>query len=116
MKKTIAQALQILQQGGIIAIPTETVYGLAVDASNPTAIQACAMATEDAAARGAMERYLAELRYVAPTLSGSDIMALGVPEGPLVGKALEALLSARLDGEVLTRLDEERLVRDRRGQ
>jgi tRNA nucleotidyltransferase (CCA-adding enzyme) len=83
---------------------------------HPTAIQACAMATEDAAARGAMERYLAELRYVAPTLNGSDIMALGVPEGPLVGKALEALLSARLDGEVLTRLDEERLVRDRRGQ
>lgn len=83
---------------------------------HPTAIQGCAMATGDAAARGAMQRYLAELRYVTPTLNGSDVMAMGVPKGPLVGEALEALLGARLDGEVLTREDEERLVRDRVGQ
>ena len=82
---------------------------------HPIAIQGCAMATEDDVAIGAMERYLSELRYVAPTLNGSDIMALGVPEGPLVGEALEALLNARLDGEVLTREDEERLVLDRLG-
>lgn len=83
---------------------------------DPTAIQGCAMATDAAAATGTMERYLVELRHIAPELNGSDIMALGVPEGPLVGEALEALLSARLDGEVLTRQDEERLVRDHLGQ
>jgi tRNA nucleotidyltransferase (CCA-adding enzyme) len=83
---------------------------------HPTAIQGCAMATNDDAARGAMEKYLAQLRQVAPTLNGSDVMALGVPEGPLVGEALQALLSARLDGEITTREDEERLVRDRLGQ
>jgi tRNA nucleotidyltransferase (CCA-adding enzyme) len=82
---------------------------------HPTTIQSCAMATDDDTARGVMERYLAELRYVAPTLNGSDVMALGVPGGPLVGEALEALLSARLDGEITTREDEERLVRDRLG-
>lgn len=29
----------ILKQGGLVAIPTETVYGLAADATNPRAIQ-----------------------------------------------------------------------------
>lgn len=32
------KAIQILQDGGIIAIPTETVYGLAVDATNIDAV------------------------------------------------------------------------------
>lgn len=30
---------QILKQGGLVAIPTETVYGLAADAWNPTAVE-----------------------------------------------------------------------------
>lgn len=34
----IRQAAQLLQAGGIVAIPTETVYGLAADAENPTAV------------------------------------------------------------------------------
>lgn len=34
----IDRALQTLRSGGLVAIPTETVYGLAADASNPTAV------------------------------------------------------------------------------
>lgn len=33
-------ALTILRQGGIVAVPTETVYGLAADAANPDAVAA----------------------------------------------------------------------------
>ncbi|MCW5752402.1 MAG: threonylcarbamoyl-AMP synthase [Alphaproteobacteria bacterium] len=36
----IAEAAQILQQGGLVAIPTETVYGLAADATNGRAVAA----------------------------------------------------------------------------
>jgi L-threonylcarbamoyladenylate synthase len=39
MDSSIQQAVKILQQGGLVAMPTETVYGLAADASNPQAIQ-----------------------------------------------------------------------------
>lgn len=78
----------------------------------PAAIEGSAIGTDDTTARANMERYLAELRHVAPLLNGGDIMALGLPEGPKVGEALETLLNARLDGEVSTRDDEERLVRD----
>ena len=33
------QALAVLRAGGLVAIPTETVYGLAADASNPAAVR-----------------------------------------------------------------------------
>ena len=32
-------ALERLEQGNVVAIPTETVYGLAADATNETAIK-----------------------------------------------------------------------------
>ncbi|MGA1343034.1 MAG: L-threonylcarbamoyladenylate synthase [Hyphomonas sp.] len=36
--RTIVRAAEILQQGGLVAIPTETVYGLAGDAASPEAV------------------------------------------------------------------------------
>src|ERR1041384_3422868 len=39
MKITKAQAVKILYRGGVIAIPTETVYGLAADATNEKAVE-----------------------------------------------------------------------------
>lgn len=38
MKAEIAKAVQLLQQGRLVAFPTETVYGLGADASNPHAV------------------------------------------------------------------------------
>lgn len=35
----VTHACQILRQGGVVALPTETVYGLAADATNPTAVE-----------------------------------------------------------------------------
>ncbi len=35
----IETAVQVLRAGGLVAIPTETVYGLAADASNPDAVR-----------------------------------------------------------------------------
>ena len=37
--KDIEQAKDILASGELVAIPTETVYGLAADASNPEAVK-----------------------------------------------------------------------------
>jgi tRNA nucleotidyltransferase (CCA-adding enzyme) len=46
-----------------------------------------------------------------PALRGHDVIAFGVPAGPAVAAALEALNDARLDGEVTTRSEEEAFVR-----
>src|SRR4030066_1056955 len=37
-KEIIHQAAEIIRQGGIVAFPTETVYGLGADAFNPLAV------------------------------------------------------------------------------
>ncbi|MDX1970402.1 MAG: L-threonylcarbamoyladenylate synthase, partial [Planctomycetaceae bacterium] len=33
-----AHAAEVLRQGGLVALPTETVYGLGADATNPAAV------------------------------------------------------------------------------
>jgi hypothetical protein len=42
----------------------------------------------------------AEWRDVAPVVSGSDLVARGVPPGPGIGRALRAVRAAVLDGQV----------------
>jgi len=39
MNSDITEAVTILRQGGLVAFPTETVYGLGADASNPAALR-----------------------------------------------------------------------------
>ena len=36
----IAQAVAVLKRGGLVAVPTETVYGLAADAGSEAAVRA----------------------------------------------------------------------------
>jgi poly(A) polymerase len=46
-------------------------------------------------------------------LSGHDLMVLGHPPGPRLGEILHAIEEAQLEGEVRTRADALRLVRER---
>jgi L-threonylcarbamoyladenylate synthase len=39
LQREIEKAVKILQKGGVIAFPTDTVYGLGADAFNPTAVE-----------------------------------------------------------------------------
>lgn len=57
-----------------------------------------------------IRRYLAELRWIVPALSGRDLQDLGVPQGPLVGDYLGRLRAARIDGRAADADDERRLV------
>jgi tRNA nucleotidyltransferase (CCA-adding enzyme) len=44
--------------------------------------------------------WLDRLRQVRLGIDGQDLLAAGVPQGPLVGRALQAALDAKLDGRV----------------
>ena len=55
-------------------------------------------------------RYLEELRHLAPVLDGRDLRALGVQEGPVMGRVLKELKNAKLDGRVSDADDERRLA------
>lgn len=74
------------------------------------AIQANALASESPIVSRHLQLYLAKLRYVKPLLNGEDLKRMGIPSGPQLGKLLEALHEARLNREVRTREEEERLV------
>ncbi|MCJ7516021.1 MAG: CCA tRNA nucleotidyltransferase [Dehalococcoidia bacterium] len=75
-----------------------------------TAIQANALASESLIASQNLLLYLNKLRYVKPLLNGADLKKMGIPSGAKIGETLNILQAARLDGEVKTRKDEERLV------
>ena len=60
--------------------------------------------------------YLSRLRHVSTSLSGGDIVAMGVPEGPRVGEVLRELLDARLDGVVESEEGERELASRRIGR
>jgi tRNA nucleotidyltransferase (CCA-adding enzyme) len=58
-----------------------------------------------------IERYLRDLRNVAPLLDGHALKQMGIAPGPQMGALLAGLRAARLDGHVVTRADEEAWVR-----
>ena len=57
-----------------------------------------------------LDRYAAEWRHVGLEITGADLLAEGVPEGPDLGRGLEAALSGKLDGEISGRDEELRIA------
>jgi tRNA nucleotidyltransferase (CCA-adding enzyme) len=51
-------------------------------------------------ARVAAYRWLKELHDVRLEITGTDLLASGIPEGPEIGRRLQAALYAKLDGEL----------------
>lgn len=47
-----------------------------------------------------LDRYASEWRHVRLEITGEDLLAEGVPEGPAIGRSLEAALSGKVDGEL----------------
>jgi tRNA nucleotidyltransferase (CCA-adding enzyme) len=59
----------------------------------------------------AIDLYLNKLRYIRPQLSGEDLIAIGIPPGEQIGKALNRLYIARINGNIVSREDEMELAR-----
>ena len=60
-----------------------------------------------------LEAWLTDLSRRRPALTGDDLLAEGVPQGPLVGRLLDELRRAALDRTTRTRDEELALVRRR---
>lgn len=57
-----------------------------------------------------LDRYVDELRHIGLEISGDDLLAAGVGEGPAIGRGLAAALRAKLDGEAPARDAELRIA------
>jgi tRNA nucleotidyltransferase (CCA-adding enzyme) len=65
-----------------------------------------------ARAQGAewLDRYAEEFRHVHLEITGEDLIAAGIPEGPAIGHGLEAAISGKLDSELSGREEELRIA------
>ena len=54
--------------------------------------------------------YITELQNVKVSLTGNQLVALGVPRGPKVGQILDEIHRAKLDGKISTSVEEERFA------
>ena len=57
-----------------------------------------------------LDRYAAQWRHTKLEITGEDLLAEGIPEGPAIGRGLEAALSGKLDGEISGRDEELRIA------
>ncbi len=53
-----------------------------------------------------LDRWLTEWSRIELEIGGEDLIAAGVPQGPALGRGLDAALAAKLDGEVSGRAEE----------
>ncbi len=77
---------------------------------DPLAVQANAIASESSSARSNLELFLTKLRHVKTLLNGDSLKKLGFSAGLELGETLQILHKARLDGEVKTVAEEEKLA------
>lgn len=57
-------------------------------------------------------RYRREWRHVRSSLNGNDLLDMGLKRGPQIGKALDLLLTARLDNDIPDEQGERRIVQE----
>ncbi len=81
-----------------------------LDGLVPEALAVGAIVAPSPVVRRRLRRYLQAWRWVAPSLRAVELMGLGIPEGPAVGRALRLLLAARLDRHLRTATGERRLI------
>ena len=81
-----------------------------LDALEPGAIEATVRFTSEPLLSERLIRYLREWRQLRGFLTGDDLLDMGIPSGPRIGKMLRELRSALLDGLVSNKADERTLV------
>lgn len=92
-----------LAQSGEIR-PSE-IYGLLRRLPGEVTLFATASA-EDERVHQRVRQYIEHLQDVSPSITGRDLQQIGVPEGPALGRILDEIRAAKLDGELESREEE----------
>lgn len=114
--QTVVQAIQdttrLRENLAVLAQPglsPSTVYEFLKGYSS-SSILACAVACDTTCVSDYLHLYLDKLCHVRTSLNGRMLQQMGIPPGERLGEVLRALHRAKLDGQVMTRSDEEELV------
>ncbi len=57
--------------------------------------------------------YIDRIRFVKPNLTGDDLLAIGIPQGPVIGQLIEMIRRAKLDGQVSSKQEELEFAKSR---
>lgn len=91
--------------------PPERVWELFSPLATPAAqLSACLIHGDPPMALACYQRYRKKWANLKPELNGEDLIALGIPEGALIGMMLRKLQKAKLAGRCVSRLEEIRFV------
>ncbi|HCC68832.1 MAG TPA: hypothetical protein DEP99_02990 [Nitrospiraceae bacterium] len=91
--------------------PKETYYTL-----QPLSLEAILFAmakAKEKEQKKAISLYLTELRKVKTAITGKDLRQIGYPPGPLYNKIFKEILDARLEGQIKSKEEEIRFVKEK---
>ncbi len=113
LARTVRDTIALKDKIRLVTIPgisPSSIYNF-LDGYSAQALVASSLATQSPTASQNIRFFLSKLRHVEASLSGEDLMKMGVTQGPQIKEVLELLRQARLNGRVTTREGEEELVR-----
>lgn len=99
----------IRRLGRLPALKPGETYRLLSGLSDETLLGLMAKSKGDMVKRQ-ISAFLTTYQHVKPSLTGTDLKAMGLKPGPRFKKILDQLLDARLNGEVKTKEEEQQLV------
>ena len=86
-------------------IPCSLIYSL-LDSMSYSVLRTAKILTDNSVFAARLGLFTDTLMSVSPFLSGDDLISLGVPEGPKIGRILGLLREQKLDGKITTEIDE----------
>jgi tRNA nucleotidyltransferase (CCA-adding enzyme) len=112
LQEALIQTAQLGQNIAQIAQPTlqRSVLVRMLEHFELSSIETHLLTSDDALIRARLRAYLETDRFVKPTLDGNHLKGLGLKPGPCFQRILSRLRDARLDEEVNTLEDEQRLL------
>jgi len=87
------------------------IYKIFKNTSDISLAIAATLSNPGSSGRRVIKLYWEELKNIQPELSGSDLLQMGLSEGPDIGRSLDDLLRAKLDGIVRNRKEEIDFIR-----
>ncbi|MEJ2324073.1 MAG: CBS domain-containing protein [Nitrospirota bacterium] len=76
-------------------------------------VLAAMASTKDEDVKKEISRYFLELRKVKTSITGEDLKRLGIEPGPVYSEIFREIMARKLRGELKTKEDEERFVKDK---
>jgi tRNA nucleotidyltransferase (CCA-adding enzyme) len=114
LAQTIRNSIAVKKKMRSLATPgvsPSVIYRLLDGYSSP-AIVANSLATESPVASQNIRLFLNKLKDIKVSLSGDDLIRMGIAPGPQIREILDLLHKARLNGKIATKQDEEEVVKN----